>query len=616
VRKKFVLIGAILFVLVALAITTFLVKQNQDNRQRASGDTLSTIVTSGTRDSFKSWASTKTIAQINDEVAALSQADRDALANLVIETNLTGADKDKLMVAFKKVLNNKTTGFYSEIWSYTHLNITAGTGGGNATCNSANLSIKDADAATFLDTLFHESLHSFNCVNSGPDGALNEGSAIWIFKVAFPEGRNPDELTSGFAETVYGTVNYYRDYGVDGNHSIPLTAIGNTTPKSKELFTWLSSVDGSHLPYADQTKLQYCYDTYYKNIPRTDPDWFAKAKTASQSMVADPKCYTPTQNTTPTPTTTNDAMLDQEEWNFIKIINDYRATFNLQPLKVSKTLYKAAKWMTEDMKNQQKLNHIDSLGRNPWQRATAFGYPGQASENAAVTSGGLAQSVFVAWRDGCDADSTGKCTYAHREGMKGATDRAIGIARFPDPNGQNWWWTADFGPTLDAEITQTPTPSVTNTPTPTATQVPTGTPTTTTSVTPTVVTLPTNTPTNTPTPTPTKTPTPTPTNTPTPTPSPTPTTPITPTPTVIVITQPPSPTPTNTPTPAQGQASLTPTLSPTPTVVIATATNTPSPTSRPTATPTIAKPGGIAQTFGVIGGIFIVIVAGIFLLAL
>jgi hypothetical protein len=37
VRKKFVLIGAILFVLVALAITTFLVKQNQDNRQRASG---------------------------------------------------------------------------------------------------------------------------------------------------------------------------------------------------------------------------------------------------------------------------------------------------------------------------------------------------------------------------------------------------------------------------------------------------------------------------------------------------------------------------------------------------------------------------------------------------
>lgn len=303
----------------------------------------------------------------------------------------------------------------------------------------------------------------------------------------------------------------------------------------------------------------------------------------------------PTEAITPTPTGT---MLDQEEWNFVQIINEYRATFNLQPLKVSKTLYKAAKWMAEDMKNEQKLSHIDSLNRNPSQRATFFGYPGQASENAAVTSSGLAQSVFVAWRDGCDADSSGNCTYAHREGMKTPTDRAIGIARSSDPNGRNWWWTADFGPTLDAEVTQTPTPSITESPTPTETITPTVTtsPTITSTVTPTVITLPTNTPT----PTPTKTPTPTPTNTPTPTPSPTPTTPPTPTPTVIVITQLPSPSPT-----------ATPTNTPTPTTVIVTATNTP-----PTATPTIAKPGGFAQTFGVIGGIFIVIVAGIFLLAL
>jgi len=55
-------------------------------------------------------------------------------------------------------------------------------------------------------------------------------------------------------------------------------------------------------------------------------------------------------------------------------------------------------------------------------------------------------------------------------------------------------------------------------------------------------------------------------------------------------------------------------------VVIATATNTPTATppagGSPTATPTIAKPGGMFQTFGVIGGIFIVILMGIFLLAL
>lgn len=308
----------------------------------------------------------------------------------------------------------------------------------------------------------------------------------------------------------------------------------------------------------------------------------------------------PSASISPTPT---GPTLDQEEWNFLRIINEYRATFSLAPLKVSLSLTKAAKWMAEDMKKTQQLGHIDSLNRNPTQRAAFFGYPGQASENAAIVLGGSGQSVFDAWKNGCDADSNGNCTYAHREGMKTPTDRAIGIGRFIDTNGQNWWWTTDFGPTLDAEITPTPTVSITPTLSITTSPSPTTTTTPSTTVTPTIVTLPTNTPTptSTPSPTPTRTPTPTPTNTPTPTPSPTPTIPVTPTPTVIVITQLPTATPTPTPT-------VTP--SPTPTVVVATATNTPA------ATPTIAKPGGMFQTFGVIGGILIVIIAGIFLLAL
>ena len=598
-QKKLILIGSIVFVLAALIVTTLLIKQNQDNRQRASGDSLSSIISSGTRDGIKSWASTKTIAQINDAVAALSQADRDTLSNLVIDTNVTGSDKDKLLVAVKQILNNRSTGFYSEIFSYTNLNIVSGTGGGNATCNTATLSIKEADAATFLDTLFHESLHSFNCVNGGPDGALNEGSAIWIFKVAFPEGRNPDELLSGFAETVYGTVNYYRDYGVGGSHTISLSALGSTSAKSHELFTWLSSVDGSHLPYSDQTKLQYCYDTYYKNVPRTDADWFAKAKSASQSMIADPQCYTPGPSITTSPTPSGPT-LDQEEWNFVRILNEHRQSMGRGALRVSVKLTTAATWMSEDMAANNRFDHTDSLGRGLQARLTFFGYGSNAGENIAST-GPTGQNAFDAWL---------ASTQGHKEEMENVSRVAVGISRVLNPS-SGWLWTADFGSTLDVEITQTPTPSITESPTPTETITPTvaTSPTITSTITPTVVTLPTNTPTptNVPTPTPTRTPTPTPTNTPTP--SPTPTTPITPTPTVIVITQQPSPTPTNTPSP-----------SPTPTVVIATATNTPTATppagGSPTATPTIAKPGGMFQTFGVIGGIFIVILAGIFLLAL
>ena len=62
---------------------------------------------------------------------------------------------------------------------------------------------------------------------------------------------------------------------------------------------------------------------------------------------------------------------------------------------------------------------------------------------------------------------------------------------------------------------------------------------------------------------------------------------------------------TQTPTPTIA-STATPTVPPT-----ATATDIP-----PTATPTIAKPGGLAQTATIIGGALLVIVAGIFLLIL
>jgi len=51
-------------------------------------------------------------------------------------------------------------------------------------------------------------------------------------------------------------------------------------------------------------------------------------------------------------------------------------------------------------------------------------------------------------------------------------------------------------------------------------------------------------------------------------------------------------------------------------VPTATVAPTATPTEIPTATPTIKQPGGVGSTFGIIGGIMISIIAGIFLLAL
>lgn len=306
--KRTVAFAVIATLALAIPITITLIGQKQDIRQRASSSDLSSLIVAQNRDGIKAWAEQKTLIQINDEVASLTQNERDAIPAVVVDTNAQGTDKDKLLAAMSQVINKRELGFYTEIWSYTHIDLESGSGGGQATCSTATVNIKDADSATYLDTLIHESLHSFNCINGGPNGALNEGSAIWIFKIAFPQGRNPDELIGGFAETVFGTVNYYRDYGVNGGNQIPLTAFNPSTDQARDLFSYLAANDPSHLPWDNQTKLQYCYDTYYKNIPRTVSDWFARAAGASTAMAADPQCTPdstpPTTTQSPTPSTT------------------------------------------------------------------------------------------------------------------------------------------------------------------------------------------------------------------------------------------------------------------------------------------------------------------------
>jgi uncharacterized protein YkwD len=376
--------------------------------------------------------------------------------------------------------------------------------------------------------------------------------------------------------------------------------------------------------------------------------------------------------------TAEESMLDAEEWNFLTLINAYRATFNLSPLKVSVKLTESSTWMSNDMATSGKLDHVDSQGRNINTRIPSFGYSApHIAENIAWV-GPTGQSVFDAWKNGCDGDANdNNCTYAHREQMKDPLAAAIGISRVKDPSSNNWFWTTDFGSVLDQEITPTQTPTegqTTITPLPSPTPIiisasgicVSGKPTIqvdipssrgwkdddmmlfepdlgkqsfenlasffndnsiqfynnypfpevsvlpntkytvflnnivtnevaiavfattpsncSTNLTPTiVVTLPpTNTPTTAPTNTPTATPTPTPTSTPTATPTPTP-------------TLSPSATPS---------ATLTPTATPDPLATVITPT------------PTIANPGGILQTAGILGGALIIILGGIFLLVL
>jgi hypothetical protein len=93
----------------------------------------------------------------------------------------------------------------------------------------------------------------------------------------------------------------------------------------------------------------------------------------------------------------------------------------------------------------------------------AFGYTyTPAGENIAAGYSD-AQSALNQWINACDADSSGNCTYAHRQNMLNASFVVIGIGRAYNASSlYGWYWTTDFGGVVDQTInTNNPPPSAT-----------------------------------------------------------------------------------------------------------------------------------------------------------
>jgi hypothetical protein len=251
--------------------------------------TLVGLIDANDRAGIRDWAAPKTIAEINAEVAALDPARRDLLATVVLDTNSDAINRERLVTAMRTVLAQSDLGFYAEIWSYTFIEMVEG--GFFGTCGhlflspTAFSSLTDSEARSVL---MHESFHSFNCVNGGPAGSLNEGSAIWIAKSSFPAGLNPAET---WAEATYGTKLYYRD--ILGNPDFPLEASVAPTGKLIEVYTRLSELDPSRLPWNSTERLTTCFDRYWAGLNR-NVDFFAvwlpSAQQATAQMLADPDC--------------------------------------------------------------------------------------------------------------------------------------------------------------------------------------------------------------------------------------------------------------------------------------------------------------------------------------
>lgn len=144
------------------------------------------------------------------------------------------------------------------------------------------------------------------------------------------------------------------------------------------------------------------------------------------------------------------ANMDSEELAFVTLINDYRQQNGLQPLKISDKIDAAAEWMSADMAAKNYFSHTDSLGRDPFQRMTAFGYTYSTYKGENIAAGNsTASATFTQWKN-----SSG-----HNANMLNPNYKVMGIARFYNAGSSyRWYWTNDFGGYDDSGSTTTPPP--------------------------------------------------------------------------------------------------------------------------------------------------------------
>ncbi len=154
--------------------------------------------------------------------------------------------------------------------------------------------------------------------------------------------------------------------------------------------------------------------------------------------------------------------LSSQQLAFLTLINNYRAQNGAGPLQVSIALQNSSEWMSNDMATKNYFAHTDSLGRDPFTRMAAFGYPYEpAGENIAAGYPD-AQNTFNLWQSACDPDGSGNCTYAHRQNMLNPSYVVMGIGYAYASNSiYHYYWTTDFGGFLDQTInTSTAPPTI------------------------------------------------------------------------------------------------------------------------------------------------------------
>jgi uncharacterized protein YkwD/uncharacterized protein YraI len=132
--------------------------------------------------------------------------------------------------------------------------------------------------------------------------------------------------------------------------------------------------------------------------------------------------------------------IEEEELDFLALINDYRTQNGLSPLQISQTLGAAAATHSDHMAATSYFDHTMSDGTSVVQNIRNHGYTGETyGENIAAGT----ESADYAF-------STFQGSAAHNQNMLQASYQSIGIARAYDAaSGYGWYWTTIFGGPLD-----------------------------------------------------------------------------------------------------------------------------------------------------------------------
>ena len=130
-----------------------------------------------------------------------------------------------------------------------------------------------------------------------------------------------------------------------------------------------------------------------------------------------------------------DLSFDGEEKAFLKIINDYRASYGLSALTVSANLNRSASWMAQDL-TKGYFSHTDSLGRLSQNRIADCGGSVYSGENLGAGPGIVTgYAAFDLWRT----------SPGHNANMLYADYKQIGIARVYAPGSYySYYWVTTF----------------------------------------------------------------------------------------------------------------------------------------------------------------------------